>query len=100
MNHAGHFARQNKKNQMMKTKIEKFILPAYWATFLFNDDLTVFSEQEEKEIGRFLESHAEENTRFICTDFHPMTCFAVSNDANDKAGEVREFYFTRYYNSK
>lgn len=64
----------------MKTKIQKFDLPEYWAGALVNGDWDNLQPSEIDEIERFLSDNDLEGCMCECGG---ESFFAHSNDAND-----------------
>ncbi len=72
---------------------ETYILPAYWASTLINNDNSGLTDAEENEINKFVVTHREEDCMFNCIDCSNESYFASRNDANSMGGDVMEFTF-------
>ncbi len=74
---------------MTTLKTEKYILPAYWATYLFNYDVSDMTIQEVGEINKFL----RERKLGTAIDYSPDSWFQHRNDCNNLGGDVMEYTF-------
>lgn len=71
-------------------KIEPYTLPAYWASYLTNGDVSAYTEEEEAEIDTFCRGKG------FCVGCSEETEeFSWRNDANKLGGSTKEFYFQR-----
>jgi len=68
-------------------KTETYILPAYWACYLINADLSGYEESEIAEIEAFCKDLGP------CLDMTDENEFSWTNDANDLGGAVATFHF-------
>jgi len=75
--------------KMTTIKTEKYILPSYWATYLFNYDVSDMTIQEVGEINKFL----RERKLGTAIDYSTDSWFQHSNDCNRIAGDVMEYTF-------
>jgi len=66
----------NLKGEKMKFEEYKYILPAFWASPLINDDYTGLSDEEETELNTFLEKTASErgDGHWVLEDNEPSFC--------------------------
>lgn len=70
-------------------KTETYILPAYWASYLINNDDSGTSIEDIKEADKFL----NDNNLPSPVSIGEETWFAWSNDANNIGGDVAEYIF-------
>lgn len=68
-------------------KTETYILPAHWACYLINADLSGYEESEIAEIEAFCKDLGP------CMDVTDENEFSWTNDANDLGGAVATFHF-------
>lgn len=68
---------------------ETYILPAYWASALINDDRSGMEDTDEKELTKWL---LKENPGY-CVGCSDEPYFAHRNDATNLGCDVLEFYF-------
>lgn len=68
-------------------KIETYVLPAYWASYLLNGDASGYEDVELKEIKDFCEDLGP------CIDVTDEEEFRWWNDANNLGGSVATFHF-------
>ena len=76
---------------MTQIETETYILPAYWASALINNDWSGMDDQEEQELNNWLEQ-VKPGSCVGCSDYG---YFSYRNDAGMLAGDVLEFYFRR-----
>lgn len=76
----------------MNAKIEIYILPAHWASYLINNDASGIDEFDQQAADSFLHSH-KLGSPVSCSD---ETYFSRSNDATDYGGVVLEYTFLRH----
>jgi hypothetical protein len=72
-------------------KTVTYILPAYWACALINNDYTGLEESEHNEIERFLFANKEDIG--TCIGVSEEQYFSHTNDAHTLACDVAEFTF-------
>lgn len=70
-------------------KSTKYILPAYWAVALINDDWSGMSESDTENCKKWLEKKQPGN----CVGCSEHQYFAWRNDATDIGGDVLEYTF-------
>jgi len=68
-------------------KLDTYILPAYWASYLINGDLSGYEDSEIAEIEAFCKDLGP------CMDVTDENEFSWTNDANDLGGAVATFHF-------
>lgn len=71
-------------------KTENFILPAYWAYYLSNNDKDGLQVQEAAEINEWLDRN---NIIFPCLSASEHSFFAWSNDAKKLGGDCLVYTF-------
>jgi len=71
---------------------QEYILPAYWASGLINDDYSGYQSEEIAQIEHFLK--ANDVKQCIDADVE-NSYFAHSNDANRMGGDVCVFTFIK-----
>lgn len=72
-------------------KTTTYILPAYWASALINNDFSGIKDNEESEIRSFL---SKNNLPFpVQVDGLDSDDFRSSNDANNMGGNVATYTF-------
>jgi hypothetical protein len=72
-------------------KTVTYILPAYWASALVNDDYSGLEELDHQEIEKFLFAHKGDIG--TCVGVSEDQYFSHTNDAHTLAGDVAEFTF-------
>lgn len=68
-------------------KVETYILPAYWASYLINGDLSGYEDAEIAEMEEFCDGLGP------CIDMTDEDEFSWTNDANNLGGAVATFHF-------
>lgn len=74
----------------MKTRIEKFTLPAYWAPYFINGDVTGYDGDEIREMRDFLKNRPYLGEALDCSE-NPE--YRMRNDANNFGCDCLEFSF-------
>lgn len=72
---------------------ETYILPAYWASALINDDYSGLDIQDEVGLRAWVK-RIKPGHRVECVECSDEPYFAHRNDATTLGGDVLEFYFT------
>lgn len=70
----------------------EYLLPAYWASALINDDWTGTSDEEEHEIKHWLDW---EQPGYCCSVSDEEASFHWKNDATDLGGDCLTFTFQK-----
>ena len=73
------------------TEITRYTLPAYWASYLINNDTTSLEDGEQETIDAFLE---REGIAFVHDCGEPS--FAHCNAATSLGGDVCEYIVSVY----
>lgn len=81
----------NQNNMTHTLNTETYILPAYWASALINDDYTGLEESDIEAIEAFLFANKEQIGS--CIDVSEDSWFAHSNDAINLGCDVATFTF-------
>ena len=68
-------------------KLDTYILPAYWASYLINGDLSGYEDSEIAEIEALCKGLGP------CIDMTDEDEFSWTNDANNLGGAVATFHF-------
>ena len=67
--------------------LDTYVLPAYWASYLINGDLSGYSDEEIAEMEEFCKGLGP------CIDMTDEDEFSWTNDANNLGGAVATFHF-------
>ena len=79
----------HKERIRIMKEITRYTLPAYWASYLINNDATGLEEGEQETIDTFL---VREGIAFVHDCGEPS--FAHCNDATSLGGDVCEYIVT------
>lgn len=74
-------------------QLETYILPAYWASALINNDYSGLESNDIEEIEDFEWRNKENDHRFTCIGCSEESYFAWRNDAFNLGCDVLEFTF-------
>ena len=74
--------------------IETYTLPAYWASYLINNDKSGTKDFDISDCDEFIDSILEKNTRATCIGCGEESYFSTTNDSrNGLGGDVMDYTF-------
>lgn len=85
----------NIPNEVDVTTVEEYVLPAHWASALFNHDHSGLSDEEQSTLTQWHAEALGSSRALIPVDLSDEAYFARTNDAYRLGGDVADYTFHR-----